>query len=141
MGEGAMSALATVASGDMRRAITLLQSAARFNQNVLTAEVLYEAAGVVPGAEIADLVAVCAKSTFSDVERKVKSMISDSYPLGQVLSQVQDYLVASKDVEDDRKARICVKFAQVDKRIADGANEALQLLDAVGFVHQTLHQR
>ena len=43
--------------------------------------------------------------------------------------------------EDDRKARICVKFAQVDKRIADGANEALQLLDAVGFVHQTLHQR
>ncbi|QDZ22680.1 subunit 4 of replication factor C [Chloropicon primus] len=133
---GAMAALARVANGDMRRAITLLQSAARFNSNVLDVEALYEAAGVVPDTEIESLLQVCMKSGFSDVERRVKEMIYDSFPLSQILLQFQEAVVGAEGVEDLVKAEICQKFAEVDKRISDGANEELQLLDAVGFAHQ-----
>ena len=134
--KGALSALATVAKGDMRKAITLLQSASRFNAKVVDVEALYEAAGVVPGSEIDDLIQSCMKSSFSEIESKVKQMICDSYPLGQVLMQLQEHIVKA-NVQDVLKAKICQKLAQVDKCIADGSNEELQLLDAVGFIHKT----
>jgi len=137
MEAGAMAALASVAKGDMRRAITLLQSAARFQGKQVTSEALFEAAGTVPEAEIADLLRLTRTAGFSDVHKKVKDMIANSYPLTVILVQLQEAVIASKDTGDLAKAKMCQKFATVDKCIADGANEELQLLDAVGFMHQT----
>ena len=133
---GALAALATVAGGDMRRAISLLQSAARFNSNVIGAEALYEAAGVVPSSEIEDLLGVCRSGGFSDVERRVREMVCDSYPVAQILLQFQEAVVRAEGVEDLKKAEVCQKLASVDAAVQAGANEELQLLDALGFAHK-----
>ena len=139
MDSEAMGALATVAKGDMRRAITLLQSAARFNSFKLDVEALYEAAGVVPDSEVGDLIQTCMKCSFNEVEKKVKEMVYSSYPIGQILLQLQEQVV-QLGVDDMLKAEICQKLAKVDKCICDGSNEELQLLDAVGFMHQAFRK-
>jgi replication factor C subunit 2/4 len=136
----AMSALAMVAKGDMRKAITLLQSAARFNSFKLDVDALYEAAGVVPDSEVSDLIQTCIKCTFNEVEKKVKEMIYSSYPIGQILLQLQEQVVQLDNVDDMLKADVCQKFSKVDKCICDGSNEELQLLDAVGFMHQAFRK-
>ena len=67
----------------MRRAITLLQSAARFQGKQVTSEALFEAAGTVPEAEIADLLRLTRTAGFSDVHKKVKDMIKKGLELDE----------------------------------------------------------
>ena len=136
--DDAMAALASVAQGDMRRAITLLQSAARFTGGEITAEDLREAAGVVPDTEVAGLVAACRAGCFADAQAVVQRMIADSYPVGQILLQLQELIVGMDAATDVEKAQVCRKLAEVDQRITDGSNEELQLMDAVGYCHKIL---
>jgi len=136
---GAMEALARVAGGDMRKAITFLQSAARFSGQQISADNLYDAAGIVPEKEIDSLMHTCLQSSsFRDVQEKVDQLVCDSYPVGQLLLQLQSEVMASDTIADAQKAEVCTKLAQVDRCLSDGASEELQLLDAIGFVHQVM---
>ena len=116
LGEGAVEALITSAEGDLRKAITFLQSAARLvgalglgavdgdeeamdvdeEGDVVTARSIEEIAGVIPDDVIARLLkAMQPKGTgvvYEGVATAVTDMIADGWSAGQTVTQVRGWL-------------------------------------------------
>ncbi|EOA37288.1 hypothetical protein CARUB_v10010906mg [Capsella rubella] len=88
LGGEALSTLSSISQGDLRRAITYLQSGARLFGSTITSTDLLNVSGLF------DIV-----------------------------------VEADNDITDMQKAKICKCLAETDKRLVDGADEYLQLLD------------
>ncbi|XP_028857767.1 replication factor C subunit 4 isoform X2 [Denticeps clupeoides] len=98
----AIQALVKVSDGDLRKAITFLQSVARLNgEKEITESAVIEIAGVVPSKLVDGLLQICYKGTFDKMEIAVK---------------------------------------EVDKCLADGADEYLQLMSLCAVIMQQASQ-
>ncbi|XP_076879591.1 replication factor C subunit 4 isoform X1 [Brachyhypopomus gauderio] len=136
----AIEALVRVSEGDLRKAITLLQSAARLSaEKEITESVVTEMAAVVPPKVIENLLQTCYKGTFEKLEIAVKDMIDEGYAATQVLNQLHDIII-EESLGDKQKSVITEKMAVVDKCLVDGADEYLQLLGLCSVIMQQAAQ-
>lgn len=108
--EGAVDALITSSEGDLRKAITFLQSAARLvgagrasggegeqdkmdvDSKSVTAQIVEDIAGVIPAATIDSLVQAMrprgSGQTYQSVAKVVEDMVADGWSATQVVTQV-----------------------------------------------------
>ncbi|KAG7228929.1 hypothetical protein INR49_008707 [Caranx melampygus] len=129
-----IAALVKVSEGDLRRAITLLQSVARLSSDKeITECTVIEIAGVVPEKMIDNLLQICFKGTFEKLE--VANMVDEGYSATQILSQLHE-LIIEQDLSDKQKSAITEKMAVVAKCLADGADEYLQMLSLCSVIMQ-----
>lgn len=107
----AVSALITTSAGDLRRAITYLQSASRLHSAAatpITALSIQEIGGVVPdhimamlgralgvGTDAMEIDDEVAPSEFVRVQRAVEQVVREGFSAGQVLTQVCHHLISS----------------------------------------------
>uniref|UniRef100_A0A667ZN52 Replication factor C (activator 1) 4 n=1 Tax=Myripristis murdjan TaxID=586833 RepID=A0A667ZN52_9TELE len=104
-----IAALVQVSEGDLRKAITFLQSAARLNvDKEVTESAVVEIAG---------------------------NMVDEGYAATQILCQLHESIIAH-DLSDKQKSAITEKMAVVDKCLADGADEYLQMLSLCSLIMQ-----
>lgn len=107
--------LISTSSGDLRRAITYLQSASRLSSStnpptLITPADIQEIAGVVPDAVINDFASVLGieidnamdidgtqkeQRSFEPIKNKVKAIIREGFSATQILSQVSSSLGAN----------------------------------------------
>ncbi|GJN13654.1 hypothetical protein PR202_gb00384 [Eleusine coracana subsp. coracana] len=125
----ALSTLSAISQGDLRRAITYLQSAARLYGSSISSSDLISVSGVIPEDVVKSLLAACRSGEFDVMNKEVSNIIADGYPVSQLISQFLDVIVSADDIPDEQKARICRKLGETDKCLVDGADEYLQLLD------------
>lgn len=131
-----IEALVKVSEGDLRKAITYLQSASRLNTDQeITEQIIVEIAGVVPPKVIEALLQICYRGTFEKLELAVKDMIDQGYAANNILSQLHDVIIDEK-LSDKQKSVITEKMAEVDKCLSDGADEYLQLLSLCSVIMQ-----
>lgn len=131
-----IEALVRVSEGDLRKAITYLQSAARLNTDKeITEKAVIEIAGVVPIKTIDNLLEICFRGTFEKLEVAVKNIVDEGYAATQVLGQLHEAII-ERDISDKQKSAITEKMAEVDKCLADGADEYLQMLSLCSVIIQ-----
>ncbi|CAI0393209.1 unnamed protein product, partial [Linum tenue] len=135
----AVSTLGTISQGDLRRAITYLQGAARLYGSSISSNDLINVSGVVPQSVVESFFAACKSGNFDKANKEVNNVISDGYPVSQMVSQLFDVVVEADDISDEQKARICKNMGSVDKCLVDGADEYLQLLDIASNIIKALH--
>lgn len=115
--------------GDLRKAITFLQSASRLKaEDTITKADVYEIAGVIEDTTIDNLIKVCQSDSYEQVEHAVKNLINDGHAASQVITQLHDKVVVADELDDKQKSVVCEKLAIVDKCLMDGADEYLQLM-------------
>lgn len=157
LGEGSVDALVRCSEGDLRKAITFLQSAARLmgaikagkgkgkieddemdvdgEESMVTVKVVEEIAGVVPDATIDGLLkAMQHKSKgvrYNDISRVVTELVADGWSATQVIGQLYEKVLFDETISDSRKNQIVMVFSEADKRLIDGADEHLVILDLV----------
>ncbi|KAI9830773.1 MAG: hypothetical protein M1826_004406 [Phylliscum demangeonii] len=189
LAEGALDALIRCSDGDLRKAITFLQSGARLvgagtgvsmgtgtgtgaaradapkarksggsaaaaaaaaaddamdidedlvsggHGAAVTPQIVEEIAGVIPRAVIDRLVQAMQPrapqqgAVYEAVAAVVTDMVADGWSASQVVSQLYQDVVYSETIPDRQKNRIVLVFSEVDKRLADGADEHLEILD------------
>ncbi|KHG05393.1 Replication factor C subunit 4 [Gossypium arboreum] len=134
----ALSTLSSISQGDLRRAITYLQGAARLFGSSISSKDLLSVSGVIPVEVVEALYAACKSGNFDLANKEVNNVIAEGYPVSQMLSQLFDVVVEADDVPDEQKARICKSLAEADKRLVDGADEYLQLLDVASNTMRAL---
>ncbi|XWS21665.1 hypothetical protein CRYUN_Cryun30bG0074000 [Craigia yunnanensis] len=134
----ALSTLSSISQGDLRRAITYLQGAARLFGSSISSKDLISVSGVIPQEVVEALYAACKGSNFDLANKSVNNVIAEGYPVSQMLSQLFDVVVEADDIQDEQKARICKSLAEADKRLVDGADEYLQLLDVASNTMRAL---
>lgn len=134
----ALSTLSSISQGDLRRAITFLQSAARLFGSSISSKELISVSGVIPKEVVLALFAACKSGNFDFANNEVNNVIAEGYPVSQMLSQLMDVVVEANDVTDEQKARICGKLGEADKCLVDGADEYLQLMDVASTATRAL---
>ncbi|KAL9313640.1 hypothetical protein ACSQ67_019092 [Phaseolus vulgaris] len=132
----ALSTLSSVSQGDLRRAITYLQSAARLFGSSISSENLISVSGVVPEKVVQAVLQACRSGNFDLANKEVNNFIAEGYPASQMLTQLFEAIVEDNDISDEQKARISKKLGEADKCLVDGADEYLQLLDVVSNTMQ-----
>ncbi|KAJ8773407.1 hypothetical protein K2173_028584 [Erythroxylum novogranatense] len=136
--EEALSTLSSVSQGDLRRAITYLQGAARLFGSSISSKDLINVSGVIPQEVVGALYAACKSGDFDLANKEVNNVIYEGYPVSQMLNQLFEVVVEADDISDEQKARICKTFAEADKCLVDGADEYLQLLDVASSIIRSL---
>ncbi|XP_058097450.1 replication factor C subunit 2 isoform X1 [Magnolia sinica] len=134
----ALSTLSSISQGDLRRAITYLQGAARLFGSSITAKDLLSVSGVIPQDVVQALFTACKSGEFELANKEVDNILAEGYPVSQMFSQLFDVIVEAEDISDEQKARICKRLAEADKCLIDGADEYLQLLDVASNTMRAL---
>uniref|UniRef100_A0A224XM41 Putative replication factor c small subunit n=1 Tax=Panstrongylus lignarius TaxID=156445 RepID=A0A224XM41_9HEMI len=127
----ALAALIDASGGDLRRAITSLQSCARLKgaDKKIEATDVAEMTGAVPHKWIEQFVESSRSNDYKTIESRVDQILYEAYPVLQVIEQVHDYVMRSDNTSDLAKAYICEKLAVSNWQLQGGASEYLQLID------------
>eukprot|EP01018_Ginkgo_biloba_P037126 Gb_29235 [translate_table: standard] len=134
----ALTTLGSVSEGDLRRAITFLQCAARLYGSSISSTNIITVSGVVPSEVVQSLFKACKTGQFDVAQKEVTDIIAEGHPVSQILSQLYDIVVQAADIPDETKARISERLAEADKCLIDGADEYLQLLDVASNAMRAL---
>ena len=184
--DGAFDTLIRCSEGDLRKAITFLQSAARLvgavnpshsrsngnsrnrvvegdededamdvddvDESIVTIKSIEEIAGVIPNDVVEGLLQAMRPrskgAVYEAVAKQVTDLVADGWSATQVVTQVKNATIRSiaktlADLEsqlyqkilyddalsDKQKTAIAMQFSDVDKRLVDGADEHLTILD------------
>ncbi|KAF9699737.1 hypothetical protein EKO04_002578 [Ascochyta lentis] len=174
--KGVSEELVRVADGDLRKAITFLQSAARLvgamqtpkdttsrkrkraanadadademdvdsddtlvdhpeNANTVSLQAIAEIAGVIPATTLTAFSdSLFPKSSarsirYNEIARVVQNMIAEGWSATQTVSQLYEQVMFDERVEDVKKVRLAGVFSETDKRLVDGGDEHLAVLD------------
>lgn len=135
---GALTQLVNCSGGDMRKAITYLQSASRLFGGTLTEEAVVEMAGLVPPERIEGLLKISGTNNWGALQAAVNDLAADGYSAVQTLTQLSPAVInySGPELLDVHKAQIIMKLAEADKALADGSDESLQLLAVVGHMQK-----
>jgi len=120
-----------VSGGDLRRAITLLQSSHVMHGKDLTVDHVKSLAGVIPTSIIEGFYKNCCSKNFQKLQKSVEDFLKEGFSAKQFLMQLLDFLLGldEKECADDIKARMAIKISECEKCLIDGADEYLQLMD------------
>ncbi|PYH35758.1 putative protein transport membrane glycoprotein Sec20 [Aspergillus neoniger CBS 115656] len=151
--DGVVDKLIACSEGDMRRAITYMQSAAKLvgagragkkdededeemtdqESEVITIRTIEEIAGVVPEGVLDALVQAMQPkkigSSYEAVAKVVTDIIADGWSATQLLLQLYRRVVFNDAIPDIQKNKIVMAFSDMDRRLVDGADEHLSVLD------------
>jgi replication factor C subunit 2/4 len=124
---GTIEKLIALSKGDMRAAVTMLQTAVTFYQEI-DEEALLEVACAVPDRVALELLQRCrAAGSTPEVVRVVKDYLLEGYSGQQVLERLVDLVAEDPAMPDLSKARCATLLSQVDERLTQGCDEELQL--------------
>ncbi|KAK4565345.1 Subunit of heteropentameric Replication factor C (RF-C) [Recurvomyces mirabilis] len=166
--DGVVDTLLRCSEGDLRKAITFLQSAARLvgavqaapaadkkrkrtkiddeededamevdqsnSGNLVTVRSIEDIAGVIPTNTIDNLVTAMQPSSkgtvYGRVSKAVEDLVAEGWSATQIVTQMYEEIVIKDETTGDwQKARIVLCFSDVDKRLVDGSDEHLTILD------------
>jgi replication factor C subunit 2/4 len=121
--------LIEASGGDLRRAITLLQSASNYNSQQVDGPIIYEVAGVLPKNALEQVWSAVQSGLYDGVADAVKGVLAMGYSSTMMTGQLAKMIVAEPRLDDFAKADMLLRLAEVDKCLVDGADEELQLMD------------
>ena len=121
--------LMEASGGDMRRAITLLQSASNYNSQRVDKEIVFEVAGILPDNALQAVWEAIKAGRFDGVSQAVKNLLAMGYSSTMMTSQLVNWVMNESKLDDYSRAEMLLKLAQADKCLVDGADEELQMMD------------
>ncbi|PRT57047.1 Replication factor C subunit 2 [Wickerhamiella sorbophila] len=125
-----LSRLLIVAGGDLRKAITLLQSASGLAMgSPITVGMVDELAGRVPDAVIDSLVNSISKGIYKDIQQTVDDICLEGFPAAGIVTQLHDKILTDPGYNDNAKSVVSAALSEADKRLNDGADEQIEILN------------
>uniref|UniRef100_UPI0006797544 replication factor C small subunit n=1 Tax=Halolamina rubra TaxID=1380430 RepID=UPI0006797544 len=121
-----LDALVYAANGDMRRAINNLQAAATTG-DVVDEEAVYTVTATARPEEVEEMVAAAVAGDFPKARATLDMLLTD---VGMAGGDIVDQLHRSAwefDLDDRAVVRLLERLGEADYRIAEGANEQVQL--------------
>lgn len=125
----AISKIVDISEGDLRQAITVMQSCARLKgKDKITEDDIVEISNLVPEGLVFDLIESCKENVYEKIQIRVTKIIYEAYPLSQIVTQIHKYITSSNSLTDVQKAKISEHIAECSSRLQRGASEYTQLL-------------
>jgi replication factor C subunit 2/4 len=137
-GPEAYEALVNISGGDLRKAITFLQSAAICGK--ITPLTVSEISGFPDSSTVRGFFDIAANRTpWSEIERAASKLVLSGYDLSQVLELLCEIVVTSDAIKEEAKPDILMRIAGCDGHINNRADPRLQFY-AIGALLNTGHR-
>jgi len=159
--EEVLGEILELAGGDMRRAVTTLQSAHALSggkgaddsamdvdgeetdnnkTGVVQKGAVAEMAGLPPPDVVDALLRGIKSGSFSKMEQEVHNVVAEGWAAQHILSELSREVVCSDELDEMGKAELSIRIAEAEKCLIDGSDEVLQLL-AVGSLALRCYSR
>lgn len=142
LSEDGKAAIIKTSEGDLRKAITSLQSAARLKGGTgkeIVEEDIYEITGVIPVKYIEGILDICQLNSYERLEKYVDDMMIEGFSGHQLINQLQEFVVSS-GLTDQQKSEICSKLGSAESCLLEGADEYLQVMAVTSHMMKVLSQ-
>lgn len=129
--EDVYQTIVDVSGGDMRRAITMIQSCYRLKGSsapITSADIL-EISGYIPHMNLDRFLDVCRQGEYVELEKYVADLTYEAYSIGQLMEQLNTYLIEHEALTNKQKCEILSKLAECCFRLLEGGSEYLQIMD------------
>lgn len=117
---------------DVDSEITLVDTP---DTNTVSLQAIAEIAGVIPAATLNTFSeSLFPKSSsrsirYNEIAKVVENMIAEGWSASQTVGQLYEQVMFDERVEDVKKVRLAGVFSETDKRLVDGGDEHLAVLD------------
>lgn len=128
-----LEAITYVADGDMRRAITALQSGSIISSKV-NAKAIYTTSSYAKPEEIIKLLRYSLDGNFLDTRKQLHYLtINKGISADDIIQQIYKTVV-DMNIPDKIKLKILYRLGETDFHISEGANETIQLESFLAYV-------
>jgi replication factor C subunit 2/4 len=139
-----------IASGDLRKAITLLQSAARLHSlldedgdhdlenDQVTVASIREIAGSVPKEVLSSLLENVESKQFENIFKAVEDTVMEGWSAVEIVNQLHDILVLNDTYTSAQKNSFSQIMFETDAKLTNGTDEHIQLLNLMAKISQVL---
>ena len=107
----------------------------------LTAAHVHEVAGQVPETVVRTVWTACGSGRVDVLEATAKSVIRQGYPVDQVLAKMLPIVIGAGEVSEIGRAQVCTRMAEADKKLIEGADELLQLMDVMSIAASAIEAK
>ena len=129
-----LDSILELAEGDMRRAVTTLQSVHALGQ--VDDSAIAELAGLPPPAVVDELFTALQSSGFDDMKRAVEEVCAGGYSAQTLLGCLLQRFIQTPDLDELGRAKLAIRIAEAEHKMIDGADEYLQLMTVCGLALQ-----
>lgn len=131
-----LDSILNLAEGDMRRAVTTLQSVNALGNGVDDAAIA-ELAGLPPATVVDDLYqSILHSNLFDTVQEAVEEVCAAGYSAQTIMASLLLRFIQSPDLNELGRAKLAIRIAEADHHMIDGADEYLQLMTVCGLAMQ-----
>jgi replication factor C subunit 2/4 len=118
------------ADGDMRRAVTTLQSvhSLAVGGGAVSSETISEISGLPPSNVVDRLWTAVQQPAFETMQQAVESICLDGFSAQVLLSSLLPKVVTDAKLNELSKSELAIRIAEAEKNMIEGADEYLQLM-------------
>ncbi|MEA3378311.1 MAG: replication factor C small subunit [Nanoarchaeota archaeon] len=125
--EDGYDALYSVAGGDARRIMNILQSCSSLGKN-LSKDAIYAMVSAAEPQEIQGILQTAIKGDFISSRNKLLDIMLNHGLSGlDIIKQIQKEIWNLKDITDDKKVAMVDKCGEIEFRMVEGSDEFIQL--------------
>lgn len=130
------STISKIINGDMRRAIMILQNLKYIKKPIISSGDILDITGYVPEKYISKLWKLCFNSEISlkSFILKIIEFRKYGYSFGSILNDLKEIVISDCDINDSQKSKIIIQLSMTEKRLIDGADEMIQLLNVFSYI-------
>jgi len=123
-------------NGDLRNAIMLLQ-----NLNYITKinkkNVIHNFNKIINCIDEHNIINICKKADIKQIRNEVNRLLNKGYTYTTLLTKIIDELITC-NLSDDLKEDLFIKIGKIEKRLSDGGDEYLQLLNIFTLISKKM---
>ena len=124
--EAALESLAKISSGDIRRAINLLQACASLSGGKISEEAVYKVALEVQPKEVLKMIRDAAAGNFLSARQQLQKILSDGTDGSDLVKEVGRQIL-NGEFSEQQKAKLIERVGEFEWRIAQGGDPQVQL--------------
>jgi replication factor C small subunit len=126
LGPNALEAIISFSEGDMRRAINTLQSASSLGKKIDEKSV-HQIIGKVTYEDIKEILTLALKNEFIEARNKLRTVLIEYGISGQEIIKELHSEIFRIELPEKKRVEIAEAIGEVDFRLAQGADEEVQL--------------
>jgi replication factor C subunit 2/4 len=127
--ESCITIIIKLINGDLRKGITLLQRCITLSEiyGKVTGDHISDTMGVITPTLLKKYLSECTniKTTINSV----KNIMRLGYPACSILEELVNIIINDTNLTEVTQAKLIIRAAKIEKKLIEGANETLQLID------------
>jgi replication factor C subunit 2/4 len=136
------AALLKTSGGDMRKAITYLQSASQLygEDGNVSGDAVLQISGSLPTDVSNQFWEACHEKKFNRIQSEIDNIVAEGFAATAILQRFLEDTLKDERMDDAQKSIVLIKIAEADKCLCDGADEELQLLNVGAHILAALQK-